>query len=109
MYLPPHPDQPGVYDDAAAAKRQAHEYATLGNPSPALDNDGYVADELGRRASLLKDCNGYVVDNFNPYELGRRATINVGTRHASGGATVYAVPVADEERSATLANDSSNV
>ena len=63
-----------------------------------------MVDELGRRASLLKDRNRYVVDIFNPYELGRRATINVGTRHASGGATVYAVPVADEERSAALAN-----
>lgn len=107
QYLPPDPDQPGRY---AAAKRQVHEYAVPGDSTtPALDNYGYVVDgynphELGRRANLiLHDENGYVVDDFDPDQFGRRATINVGAKKVTGGATtIYAIPVADDERVASV-------
>ena len=109
QYLAPDSSQPGRYD--AAANDQSSKYAVPGSgPTPALDADGYVVDgykssDLGRRTNLLKDHNGYVVDDFNPDELGRRATVNVGAKQALGGATtIYAIPVADEERDAVLTN-----
>ena len=104
-YFEPDSNQPDVY---AKNKAKAHEYAEASalvqNTTAELDSDGYVVDhfdpnDLGRRASLLKDSNGYVVDDFNPNDLGRRASINVGTRQA-----IYAIPVAEDERVAVIAN-----
>ena len=105
-YLEPNPNQPNVYANNKA-KMQAYAEASAAvvqNTTAELDSDGYVVDhfnptDLGRRADLLKDSDGYVVDHFNPTDLGRRASVNVGTRHA-----IYAIPVAEDERAAVIAN-----
>ena len=82
-YFEPDPSQPGVY---AKLKAKMHEYAE----ASAL---------VVQNATAAVDSDGYVVDDFNPNDLGRRVSINVGTRHA-----VYAIPVAADERAAVIAN-----
>lgn len=85
-YFEPDPNQPDVY---AENKAKVQEYAE--------------ASALVQNATAVVDCDGYVVDDFNstfnPNDLGRHASINVGTRQA-----IYAIPVAEDERAAVIAN-----
>lgn len=82
-YFEPDPNQHDVH---AKNKAKMQEYAE----ASAL---------VVQKTTAELDSDGYVVDDFNPSDLGRHASINVVTRQA-----IYAIPVAEDERVAVIAN-----